>query len=691
MKINSIKSALLGSKTFFILSIFIFWLLELNNPHFGDSFGLFLFYFGVIPIVVGFIYGLILVLFLKAGGKAPKRYHIVLSAYILYIAGAITSILLYHEHSLIVSLLPSVIFIGLTIIFNSVLVHFYERAYEFFKGLKVSTKSVGIVIVLALMLIVFYGRVISIHNAINSGADKHKFLMLGFDGTSWQVINPLLEKGELPTISKIMKEGTYGNLRSLSSMFSPQVWNSIATGKTPDKHGIMDFFGESNDVLVKRIWEIMEEDGQSIGIFGYFSTYPPRPVNGFIVPGFMAPGPETYPMKYSFVRRIYQDFLGQKRGNLNRLDKARLKESEKAGVSQFITYGLQSIGYGLRLTTLDYLIKTLKSNATIGKDNSAYYAMNYKFRIAKLKFTSDIFAYMIMKEMPDFTVYYNKLPDNICHVYWRFYEPQYFKDVTPEQVAKYHDVIPEGYREMDRTIKKILGNIPPNTTVFILSDHGFQPSGHKLIVRGYSVMKRLGLDDKVRVWNVNDFCETIVLNPADADMIRNVLKSVKVNGNGENLFVINETEPNASKDHFTFKLKPDFDPKWLLKQKFIAQGDTLPLVRIIDWSQLRFSGVHRLQGVFMAEGPEIKANHEITGASVLDITPTILELEHKPTADDMDGVVLTDIFKSDFLSKFPVTYIPTYENGIKRAQKQKPSRTISAQQMEDLKALGYIQ
>ena len=53
---------------------------------------------------------------------------------------------------------------------------------------------------------------------------------------------------------------------------------------------------------------------------------------------------------------------------------------------------------------------------------------------------------------------------------------------------------------------------------------------------------------------------------------------------------------------------------------------------------------HRDYGIFVATGPDIKAGHQIEGANLLDITPTILTCYGLPTGEDMDGRVLDDIF-----------------------------------------------
>lgn len=56
---------------------------------------------------------------------------------------------------------------------------------------------------------------------------------------------------------------------------------------------------------------------------------------------------------------------------------------------------------------------------------------------------------------------------------------------------------------------------------------------------------------------------------------------------------------------------------------------------------------HRQFGIFAAMGPGIKKDELVFGASLLDITPTILHAYNLPIGEDMDGKVLTSIFEQE--------------------------------------------
>lgn len=123
---------------------------------------------------------------------------------------------------------------------------------------------------------------------------KPKILLIGLDGASWDIMTPLIGEEKLPNIKQLMDKGCWGNLESFQPLISEVIWTSIATGKSPQKHGITDRLmkdpdtGElvpstSNLRKVKAIWNILSEYKKKVGIIGYRLTWPPEKINGVMV------------------------------------------------------------------------------------------------------------------------------------------------------------------------------------------------------------------------------------------------------------------------------------------------------------------------------------------------------------------------------------------------------------------------
>jgi hypothetical protein len=124
-------------------------------------------------------------------------------------------------------------------------------------------------------------------------ADANRVLLIGIDGASMRVIEPMMAAGKLPHLASIAQDGIHGALRSGMPIFSPRIWNTIATGKRPEKHGIDDFSrkdAEGNtrlllatDRKVHALWNIASDAGMTVGVINWWNTYPLEPINGVMV------------------------------------------------------------------------------------------------------------------------------------------------------------------------------------------------------------------------------------------------------------------------------------------------------------------------------------------------------------------------------------------------------------------------
>jgi predicted AlkP superfamily phosphohydrolase/phosphomutase len=79
-----------------------------------------------------------------------------------------------------------------------------------------------------------------------------RLLLVGWDAADWKLIDPLLAKGEMPHLARLLQQGVWGNLATIHPPLSPMVWTSIATGKRPGKHGIWGFTEPTPDGLSVR-------------------------------------------------------------------------------------------------------------------------------------------------------------------------------------------------------------------------------------------------------------------------------------------------------------------------------------------------------------------------------------------------------------------------------------------------------
>ncbi|MEW6363008.1 MAG: alkaline phosphatase family protein [Acidobacteriota bacterium] len=119
-----------------------------------------------------------------------------------------------------------------------------------------------------------------------------KIALVGLDGVDWKVVGPLMEAGRLPALASLRSQGVSGRVLASLPLLSPLIWTTIATGRTPDEHGVLDFVGfdeagrqrpvSSCDRRCRALWNIFSERGRSVGVYGYWATWPAEPVNGEI-------------------------------------------------------------------------------------------------------------------------------------------------------------------------------------------------------------------------------------------------------------------------------------------------------------------------------------------------------------------------------------------------------------------------
>ncbi len=138
-----------------------------------------------------------------------------------------------------------------------------------------------------------------------------RVLILGLDGATWTVLDPLIRAGVMPNLAALVQRGCHGVLQSTEPPVTPVAWTSIQTGVLPERHGVYGFYNlvegpegmefvptTSATIRVKTLWEYAGEQGARVAVLACPMTYPPFPVNGILLPGFPAPSSRavaTYP------------------------------------------------------------------------------------------------------------------------------------------------------------------------------------------------------------------------------------------------------------------------------------------------------------------------------------------------------------------------------------------------------------
>ncbi|MFQ5515242.1 MAG: alkaline phosphatase family protein [Myxococcota bacterium] len=141
-----------------------------------------------------------------------------------------------------------------------------------------------------------------------------RVLVVGIDGATFRVAGPLLASGKLPNLAGIAAEGVSGPLRSALPLASPRIWNTISTGKIPEKHGIISFAHPgkdgapqlylSSDRKTHALWNIVSDAGLTVGVVNWWNTYPPARINGVIVSDHLIPAEVEARMRLARAKKL---------------------------------------------------------------------------------------------------------------------------------------------------------------------------------------------------------------------------------------------------------------------------------------------------------------------------------------------------------------------------------------------------
>ncbi|MHB0939400.1 MAG: alkaline phosphatase family protein [Armatimonadota bacterium] len=143
---------------------------------------------------------------------------------------------------------------------------------------------------------------------------KGRIVILGIDGMSPVVLEPLMREGKLPHFAALAKEGAYHRLQTTNPSQSPVAWAGFATGQNPGKHGLYDFIrrdpkligdeekpalslstsnfdgGKMTPVITaERFWNYATGSGVPSVILNCPVTFPPDKINGRMLSGMGVP------------------------------------------------------------------------------------------------------------------------------------------------------------------------------------------------------------------------------------------------------------------------------------------------------------------------------------------------------------------------------------------------------------------
>lgn len=538
-----------------------------------------------------------------------------------------------------------------------------------------------------------------------------KLLIVGIDGATFDLILPWIEAGYLPNLAKLVSGGVHGDLRSTLPPVTSPAWPTFMTGCNPGKHGVFDFIQQTganynlvNATKIKQptLWHRLSVAGYRVGVLNVPVTYPPQPINGFMVSGILSP-----------------------------------KDGQISYPADLITRYKAKVG--------DYRIAP---NVQYKPGNEAVFISDLYDLI---RAQGDWALHLMVEEEWDVLMMHFIALDIMMHALWRFMDrthPRY-------QKSPFDNAIRDGFVKVDEYIGRMQALLPSDATVMVMSDHGFGPLHNivnlniHLLQQGllklnrnlqtqlkstafrvgitpagaYRLVERIGLQNlaarvskstrnqvvgKFLSFDNVDWNQTVAYSMGHVGQI--YLNMVGREPNG--IVQQSEYEERRREVIDTLMKMEDSRGRQLVSQiilredayhgPFAALGPDLHLV-IDDYNMIAFplfatdgkiitnqirgdSGCHRREGIFIANGQGINQGQRLLSASILDLAPTILHLLGEPVPKIMDGRVLTNILREPQ----DIVYVEDSREKPKMSSNQSLSEEESAQVEERLRSLGYL-
>ena len=142
--------------------------------------------------------------------------------------------------------------------------------------------------------------------------NKMRVLVVGLDGANIDLIKQWANEGKLPTFERLLREGSYGHLESVTPTITIPAWNCMTTGKNPAKIGCFSFIQKaygSHDFRLysslvdkeRDVWDIVSNYGKEVFIFNPANVQVAYKINGWMVAGCLCVSEEvrTYPRNFS--------------------------------------------------------------------------------------------------------------------------------------------------------------------------------------------------------------------------------------------------------------------------------------------------------------------------------------------------------------------------------------------------------
>jgi predicted AlkP superfamily phosphohydrolase/phosphomutase len=264
-----------------------------------------------------------------------------------------------------------------------------------------------------------------------------KVCVIALDGATLDLIEPWAGSGRLKTLATFFEQGVSARLESVVPPITGPAWASFVTGKNPAAHGVGDWWYKrdgsydllpvnSTRIRTPTLWDLMSASGKRVAAINVPMTYPPPKTNGVVVSGLLTPtnrGAYTYPADF-------------------REELLKAVPDYRMNLETFYAPG-----------RVEPFLNDLRE---------------------LIRVRSEAARFIYRRESPDFFMVHYIATDWVQHALWHAMDPTHPKHNAAE-ASVYGDGILKIYQQIDAELERLLVELDPDTTVLVMSDHGFGP------------------------------------------------------------------------------------------------------------------------------------------------------------------------------------------------------------------------
>jgi hypothetical protein len=471
-----------------------------------------------------------------------------------------------------------------------------------------------------------------------------KVLLLEFNEITWSLVDRWIARGRLPNLARLRREGSWGAPVALEQPphLDPWItWVTLHTGVGREQHGATVLEQDTGSIAVPRSWEYAADAGRSVGVYGSIGAYPPRPVNGFMVPGPFAPGSETFPASLRPVQELNRRYTQLH----NRVGPAPgpLDMARQLG---------QLVRLGLRPATVARIAQQLATERL---------APHLKWKRVALqpRINFDLFAQLYRQHRPDFATWHTNHAAHYMHHYWRAMDDSGFPaTASPHEKIKYGAAVQHGYEVCDQLLGKFLRLCDRDTVVVLASSMGQQPFVSSLYPEGKIAVRFLDVGQVLDIVGARGATDIVpmmlpqynvrIADATERARVRDLLRAARAEGavhaeaigveeSGELLILTPRGLARVDGGvRYFFPGAPNARPHgYALDELFACVTPTTK------------QGMLHPRGMVIFDGAGVRRGQTLEAVSPLDLAPTMLWLLGVPVPSIMKGRVLGELLAQD--------------------------------------------